>query len=77
MFVTPQIVSCLAIEVHFFTDYTNQCTQFYVLIYKNPTHFDPHCPIIRECSFTKQLLAILSSSIYVTVVRSSACDLQR
>jgi hypothetical protein len=30
-----------------------KCTHFNVLIYKTPTCFGPHWPIIRECSCTK------------------------
>jgi hypothetical protein len=33
-----------------------KCTHFTVLIYKMPTCFGPHRPIIRECSCTKLLL---------------------
>jgi hypothetical protein len=36
---------------------------FNILIHKTPTCFGPHYPIIRECSFTRQLLrhAVISS----------------
>ena len=40
------------------TNWTNKIhTHYNALIYKTPTCFQPHWPIIRECSHTKQLLS--------------------